>query len=121
MDEVEYFVSARGEKLVQNFIDSLEKVTQSKVLRIVLTIRTYGLQSVLSHVKKLSGTPLWEIRILGRDNVRIFYVVHHVGKVMLLHGFVKKKQKTDLREIDKLTLISYVISLLYEKKKILYI
>ena len=100
MTKVIFYTSIRGENFVQKFIDGLEEVTQSKILRIVMAIQTYGLQAILPHVKKLSGTPLWEIRILGKDNIRIFYIVHHLDTVILLHGFIKKKQKTDFREID---------------------
>lgn len=51
------------------------------------------------HSKKLTGTPLWELRILGSNNIRIFYIAIVHRKFLLLHGFQKKKQKTDFKEI----------------------
>lgn len=57
------------------------------------------LQSVIPHVKKLSGTPFWEIRILGRDNIRTIYAVPEQKQVLILHGFVKKSPKTPTKEI----------------------
>lgn len=97
---VYYYVSASGKKVVQEFIDSLEKTQQAKVIRIIKTITDYGLQSVIPHLKKLTGTPLWEIRILGKDNIRIFYIIRTEKSIVILHGFVKKKQKTDYKEIS---------------------
>jgi phage-related protein len=58
------------------------------------------LQSVLPHIKKLRGTPLWEIRILGQDNLRVIYVVPYLDTVLVLHGFIKKTQKTPKKDLE---------------------
>ena len=63
-------------------------------------IEEYGLETAIPHIKKLSVTPLWEIRILGGDSVRILYVTQQEKKVLLLHAFVKKTDKTPLKEIN---------------------
>jgi hypothetical protein len=52
------------------------------------------------HLKKLVGTPFWEIRILGRDNIRVLYVARSGNSIMVLHAFMKKTQKTPQREIS---------------------
>ena len=67
---VYYYVSATGDNPIKSFLDSLSERQQAKILRIFQFIETYGLQAIISHVRKLSGTPLWEIRILGKDNIR---------------------------------------------------
>jgi phage-related protein len=90
---INYYVSPSGKKVVQQFISSLNKNQQAKVLRIINTIKVYCLLSVIPHLKKISGTPLWEIRILGKDNIRIFYVALSQISIVVLHGFIKKKQK----------------------------
>src|SRR3989344_8742260 len=95
-----YYISSSGTNPVSDFLDSLDRQTQSKLLRIIVNIEEYGLLSVIPHVKKLSGTPLWEIRVLGKINVRIIYVVSAQTRVILLHGFVKKSNKTPSKEID---------------------
>lgn len=62
-------------------------------------LERFGLEGAYPHVKKLAGTPLWELRILGSDSIRILYVTV-TGKIfLLLHGFKKKSQKTSSREI----------------------
>ena len=96
---VQYYLTADGESPVKEFIESLSKQQKAKIFRIFLTIQTYGLLAILPHTKKLSGTPLWEIRVLGKDNIRILYVTVEKETVFVLHGFIKKKQKTPQKEI----------------------
>lgn len=97
---VVYFISSSGENPVSRFIDSLSKQQQVKILRVLKYLEEYGLQAIIPHVKKLTGTPFWEIRILGKDNIRIIYVVEVENVALLLHGFLKKMQKTPQKEIE---------------------
>jgi phage-related protein len=90
----------KRENPVKVFLESLQKPQKAKIFRIFQYIEFYGLSSVLPHVKKLAGTPFWEIRILGQDNIRILYISFHQNAILLLHGFIKKKQKTPPKEID---------------------
>lgn len=98
--KIYYYLSPSGENPVQKFLDSLSEKQQVKVLRIIQYIKDYGLIAVIPHTKKLKGTPLWEIRFLGKDNIRIIYIVPLKETVLLLHGFIKKSQKTSLRDIE---------------------
>lgn len=98
--KVVYYTSPTGDNPVSNFLDCIDKQTQSKILRVVANIEEYGLTSVIPHIKKLSGTPLWEIRILGKTNVRIIYVVPTRTSILLLHGFIKKTMKTPSKELE---------------------
>lgn len=97
---VQYYLTSTGENPVKKFIESLSKQQKAKIFRILLAIEEYGLLAILPHTRKLSGTPLWEIRILGKDNIRILYVSVEQNNVLVLHGFIKKKQKTPQKEID---------------------
>jgi len=94
-----YYISLTGDNPVKDFLDSLSVKQQTKVLRIFQLIQVYGLDSVIPHIRKFSGTPLWEIRILGKDNIRIIYVAPGKTQVIALHGFVKKTNKTPPKEI----------------------
>ncbi len=100
MGKVIYYTDKTDGNPVYEFIESLQKKQKAKVFRILQYIEIYGLQSVLPHVKKLLGFPLWEIRVLGKDNIRIFYISIEKENVLLLHGFVKKTQKTEKKEIS---------------------
>jgi phage-related protein len=97
--DVYYYTTSGGENPFARFLDSLEKSAAAKVLRLISAINVYGLLSILPHTKKLTGTPLWEIRILGKDNIRVIYVTKHDRAIIVLHGFIKKTQVTPHREI----------------------
>src|SRR5660397_240646 len=97
MDEkwkVVLYASPSGDYPVQQFIDSLEIKAQSKVRNTVNLLAEFGIRLGLPHVKKLTGTDLWELRILGSDSLRGLYVAVTGRTFVLLHGFKKKKDKT---------------------------
>lgn len=98
--QVSYFKSENGKCPIQEFLDSLDNKQQSKVLRYFLLLKQYGLTPVMPHVKKLTGTPLWEIRILGKDSIRIIYFSPHKESIVILHGFLKKTKKTPPKELS---------------------
>ena len=78
-----YYLLPSGENPVKDFIDSLPKIPKTKIFRVIQNIEIYGLVSVIPHVKKLSGIPLWEIRILGKDNIRVLYAIVINNQVLL--------------------------------------
>ena len=98
--KVIYYISPSGDNPVSDFLDTLEHNSQSKILRVLHNIQEYGLDSVIPHIKKLTGTPFWEIRILGQNSIRIIYVVPAKFQAVVLHGFKKKTQKTPLKELE---------------------
>jgi len=100
MTRVIYYLTPRNENPVKDFLWSLTKRQKAKIHRIFTLLETYGLSSIIPHTRKLTGTPLWEIRILGSDNIRIIYVDIKNNQILVLHGFIKKKQKTPTKEIS---------------------
>lgn len=97
--KIELYESARGKKIVEEFFDSLEVKTMLKIKHAIELLETFGLEGGYPHIKKLTGSSLWEYRILGSDNIRIFYVSMTEKTFLILHGFKKKKQKTPTKEI----------------------
>jgi len=97
--KVKYYKSLNGRSPVEEFLNSLPKKSKSKIYKVIYYLEKFGLNSVIPHTKKLVGTKFWEIRILGKDNVRVIYVGVKGRRILLLHGFLKKKQKTPKREI----------------------
>lgn len=93
------YKSLSGDYPVQEFIDSLEIKAQSKVKDSIKLLQEFGIRLGLPHVKKLTGTQLWELRILGSDSLRILYIAMTGKTFVLLHGFKKKKDKTPSKEI----------------------
>lgn len=95
-----YYITSSGENPVKKFIEFLSERQQRKITRVLSYIEEYELITAIPHVKKLTGSPLWEIRILGQDNIRVLYASVHSGAILLLHGFVKKSQATSRKEIE---------------------
>lgn len=91
--------NSSGDYPVQEFIDSLEIKAQSKVKDTIKLLQEFGIQLGLPHVKKITGTQLWELRIVGSDSARVLYVAMTGKTFVLLHGFKKKKDKTPPKEI----------------------
>lgn len=94
-----YYEDLHGRIPVKDFIHALSEVPKDKVFRAIRPLVEFGLGSYLLNTKKLVGTPLWEVRVLGKDSIRIFFAVVVNGIILILHGFVKKTQKTPSREI----------------------
>ncbi|KKU11687.1 MAG: Phage derived protein Gp49-like protein (DUF891) [Parcubacteria group bacterium GW2011_GWC2_45_7] len=84
--EVQFF-----DEKIEQFIDDLEKQTIAKVLRTIDLLKQFGHQLGMPHSKKIDHR-LFELRVKGQQEVRIFYTFHR-DTVFLLHGFVKKSQK----------------------------
>ena len=82
---------------VEKFIKSLEESTIAKVLRTIELLEEYGPQLAMPHSKKIENN-LFELRIRGQQEIRIFYTFHK-SSAILLHGFVKKSEKTPKKEI----------------------
>lgn len=69
--------------------------------RIVELIGAVGLERVRApYVRHLEG-PVWETRMKGRDGIaRAAYVTAHGHRVVVVHVFAKKTQKTPRRDIE---------------------
>ena len=79
------------------FIISLEKPTIAKVLRTINLLERFGEKLILPQSKKISSG-LFELRIHGKQEIRIFYTFYK-SQIFLLHGFKKKSQKIPKKEI----------------------
>ena len=95
------YYSMDGDSPIAEFIDSLSPRAKAKVFNTFELLEEFGIQVGSPRIKKLVGTPLWEIRILGQESIRIFYVLITGNTFLLLHGFIKKKQKTPRKEIEQ--------------------
>ena len=93
------YTTATGASPVADFIDRLDATAQAKIVNTMHLLREYNVRLGGAHAKKLAGTDIWEIRILGGDSIRIFYVAIERQTFLLLHGFKKKTFKTPAREL----------------------
>jgi len=70
--KITYYITGTGASPVTDFIDSLDDRAQGKVISTIKYLRQYGVRIGSDHAKKLKGTDIWELRILGNDSTRIF-------------------------------------------------
>ena len=82
---------------LERFIQSLNEFAIAKVLRTIDLLAAFGHTLTLPHSKKVH-TRLFELRIRGKQEVRIFYSFHK-NEAVLLHGFVKKTNHIPKKEI----------------------
>lgn len=97
--KIELYKTTNNKSPIDDFVDNLDVKVQNKIIEVFSLLKEFGTNLGMPHSKKLTGTPLWELRILGGDNIRIFYIAKTGKTFLLLHGFLKKKQKTDRKEI----------------------
>src|SRR3989344_7411221 len=84
---------------VEGFIRSLEKAAIAKVLRVIDLLEKFGHQLGWPHSKKM-GADLFELRVHGQQEVRLFYTFQQ-NRVIMLCGFIKKTQALQAREIER--------------------
>jgi len=92
---------------VEEFIYSLEKQTIAKILRSIDLLERFNYRLGTPHSKKLQKD-LYELRMQGKQEVRIFYTFHK-NQIILFHSFIKKKQKTPTHELN--TALKHLIKL----------
>ena len=84
---------------VEEYILQCQKSIRRKIYRQVRYVQEYGLRSEVLDIKKLQGYPIWEIRIIGKDNIRII-CCQQFDTVHILHIFSKKTMKTPIQDIN---------------------
>ena len=82
-------------------IDCLSSDLRAKFLRIVALIETKGLERVHEPYIKHLENKLWEMRMIGRDNIaRSIYLAAQGRRVVVLHTFIKKSDKTPVAALE---------------------
>jgi phage-related protein len=89
------------DQTVKASLDSMPVDIRASFQRIVELIQSHGLERVREpYVKHLEGA-LWEMRMKGRSGIARAVYVTAIGKrIVILHVFSKKTQKTPRREIE---------------------
>ncbi|KKQ92548.1 MAG: hypothetical protein UT58_C0021G0001 [Microgenomates group bacterium GW2011_GWC1_39_7b] len=106
MYKIVYYTSPSGKSPIKEFINRSEARLRRKIVRQIDYLEEFGLTVQNRYLRKLSGTPLWESRILGGDNTRIISVAVIEKTVVVLHIFKKKSNKTPPGDI-KISLQRY--------------
>ena len=85
---------------LESWLNDTPKDIKARIINIVDLLVEHGPQNVREpYVKHLQGK-LYEIRAKGKDGIaRVFYFTMTGQRIVLLHGFINKTQKTPKREL----------------------
>lgn len=100
MYRVSFYAPRAKVSPIKEFLDSCQPSLRTKILRQLKYVEEYGLNPAIPNIKKIRGTSLWELRILGKDNIRVICAPQPGKEIKVLHVFNKKKQKTPAKELN---------------------
>lgn len=83
---------------VREFIYSLQRQSFAKVVRLLALLEANSQNLHMPYSRQIERD-LWELRVRGQQEVRLFYCIRF-GQAQILHGFVKKTMITPRREIE---------------------
>lgn len=95
--KVYFFKTARGTYPVKEFMEEQNDEVYTKILRSIKLLREGGSFLRPPDARKISKN-LYELRIRGKEAIRIFYTKIQEG-YLLLHAFKKKTQKIPNKEL----------------------
>lgn len=100
---VEMYKKENGVVPVKEFILSLNNDLRGKAFREIDILRDYGTDLREPYVKAMKGKEnkgIFELRIrFASDSARIFYFFFSNNKAILLNGFIKKTNRTPIKEL----------------------
>lgn len=95
-----FYATETGKRPVEEFLDSLESKEAQKILWVLKLVEELD-RIPYQYFKKLTGTEeIWECRVKTRSKaIRIFGFFVNRGTLVLTHGYAKKSQRTDAKQI----------------------
>lgn len=99
---IEFYRTKDGSCPVLNFLGTLEDKEAQKVLWVFRLIERID-RVPASYLKKLTNTEgIWECRVpTSKGTYRVFGFLIQGNKLVVTHGYSKKAQRTDPREIRR--------------------
>jgi phage-related protein len=89
------------DRRVERELDDLARDVRQRFLRIVELIEKHGIAAMHEPHIKHHEEKLWEMRMKGRDGIaRAIYVTASGERVVVVHAFTKKTQKTPARALE---------------------
>jgi phage-related protein len=82
-------------------IEALPNDMRARLVRLVGVIEQAGFAGLPRDAVKHLEDRLWELRVAGRDGIsRAIYLTASRQRVVIVRVFIKKTQKTPLRELE---------------------
>jgi phage-related protein len=95
-----FYTTEQGDSPVKEFLRNLDLKTQARLDWSIILLKEQNTRAREPLVKHISGK-LWELRRGSNGNIyRIMYFFFTGKRIVFVHGFHKKTQKTPRREIE---------------------
>lgn len=96
--EVNFYSTEQGNEPVRRWLKSLSAFDKKRIGEDVKTVQ-FGWPLGMPLVKHLDGD-IWEVRVnLSTSIARVLFALNG-GSMVLIHGFIKKQQKTVKSDLD---------------------
>ena len=103
--EIEYYQKENGEIPVEDFLLTLNPGLRAKAYSDITLLKRLGINIRAPYSTPIKGKKykgLFELRTkFSSDITRIFYFLFEKNTFILLHGFVKKTNKTPTKELEQ--------------------
>ena len=103
--EIEYYRKDNGDVPVEDFLLTLDPKLRAKAYSDIMLLKRLGINIRAPYSSPIKGDKyrgLFELRTkFSSDITRIFYFLFDGNTFVLLHGFVKKSNKTPERELKQ--------------------
>jgi|GEM_PF-71608 len=98
--KIEFYKDKEGQEPVIDFLDSLFPPARAKAVKLFNMLVEYGVLLKEPYTKQIKGK-IRELRIKDSQGaIRVLYFTYTGRRFVLLHGFIKKTDKTPEREIE---------------------
>lgn len=85
---------------VQNWVKAMPTGIRAAYARLAGLLIEFGLDVRMPHSRAM-GNGLFELRPRGKEGIaRIFYCILIDQRIVILHGFIKKTQKTPCKDLN---------------------
>lgn len=93
-----YFCTVSERSPVKEFVGSLDATTRRKFFAVKELLEEFGHRLPYPHAKYI-GDEIFELRFAGKEGgIRLMYFFFHQDMAIFTNGFIKKTEKTPLRE-----------------------
>jgi phage-related protein len=96
---MQFSIEYHSEK-VQEEIKTLPKTLIAKFIKLTERMLIYGPDLGMPHTRSMKEG-LFEIRLIGKEGIaRVFYCTKIGNRIVMLHSFIKKTNRTPLSELS---------------------
>lgn len=99
--EIKFYEDQTGRVPVKEFLDGLDIKMRQKMLRSIQALQDMGISLRMPLSESLEDG-IFELRAKSGTNIsRVMYFFIIGNRAVLTHGFIKKRQKTPRRELQR--------------------